>query len=55
MIEQRQFDVMVALDPPVVRAVPLSSAIERMKTVPLDCDTIQTARDLEICFGDKED
>jgi 6-phosphofructokinase 1 len=55
MIEEKKFDVMVALDPPIVRAVPLSSAIERMKSVPLDCDTVLTARDLGISFGDKED
>jgi phosphofructokinase-like protein len=45
-------DVMVALDPPVVRYVDLKSAIERQKTVPLECDTIETARELGICFGD---
>lgn len=44
--------VMVALDPPRVRQVPLETAIRRMKTVPLDCDTIATARDLGICLGD---
>jgi len=44
--------VMVALDPPTVRYVPLEQATRRMKTVPLDCDTILTARDLGICFGD---
>jgi 6-phosphofructokinase 1 len=44
--------VMVALDPPTVRTVPLEKATRRMKTVPLDCDTILTARDLGICFGD---
>lgn len=54
MIEQERFDVMVALDPPNVRGVPLSSAIERMKSVPLDCDTVVTARDLGISFGDRE-
>jgi 6-phosphofructokinase 1 len=52
MIEQGKFDVMVALDPPKVLAVPLSSAIERMKAVPLDCDTVLTARDLGVSFGD---
>ncbi len=46
------FGCMVALDPPMVRYVPLSSAIKRMKTVPLDCDTMQTARELGISFGD---
>jgi phosphofructokinase-like protein len=51
-IEQDQLGVMVALDPPVVQYVPLIEATNRMKTVPLDCDTILTARDLGICFGD---
>jgi ATP-dependent phosphofructokinase / diphosphate-dependent phosphofructokinase len=44
--------VMVALDPPTVRYVPLADATRRMKSVPLDCDTICTARDLGISFGD---
>ena len=43
--------VMVALDPPEVKTVPLEEAV-RMKRVPLDCDTIQTARDLGSCLGD---
>ncbi len=51
-IEQGQFDMMVALDPPVVKAVPLGEAVSRMKSVPLDGDTIQTARDLSVCLGD---
>jgi 6-phosphofructokinase 1 len=44
--------VMVALDPPTVRYVPLADAAHRMKRVPTDCDTIQTARALGICMGD---
>jgi len=44
--------VMVALDPPTVRRVPLSRATRRMKVVPLDCDTVQTARALGVSFGD---
>ncbi len=51
-LDEGQSGVMVALDPPTVRYVPLSEATSRMKTVPLDCDTILTARDLGICFGD---
>jgi 6-phosphofructokinase 1 len=43
---------MVALDPPVVNYVPLAASISRMKTVPLECDTVLTARDLGISFGD---
>jgi 6-phosphofructokinase 1 len=44
--------VMVALDPPTVRYVPLELVAGRMKLVPLDCDTIFTARELGISFGD---
>ena len=51
-LEQGHSGVMVALAPPEVNYVPLGDAIYRMKTVPLDCDTILTARDLGICFGD---
>jgi phosphofructokinase-like protein len=54
MVAERRFDVMVALDPPTVLAVPLEVATERMKCVPLDCDTMLTARDLGICFGDSD-
>lgn len=52
MVAEGTTNVMVALDPPTVLAVPLAVATERMKTVPLDCDTMLTARDLGICFGD---
>jgi 6-phosphofructokinase 1 len=45
--------VMVALDPPTVTYVPLAEAVYRMKSVPPDCDTILTARDLGINFGDR--
>lgn len=44
--------VMVALDPPTVRYVPLDLVAGRMKSVPLDCDTMLTARELGISFGD---
>jgi phosphofructokinase-like protein len=44
--------VMVALDNSQVTYVPLEEATRRMRTVPLDSDTILTARDLGICFGD---
>lgn len=52
MVADSVFGVMVALDPPTVLAVPLEVATERMKCVPLDSDTILTARDLGICLGD---
>ncbi len=44
--------VMVALHEPTVNYVPLSSAISRQKCVPVDCDTMLTARDMGINFGD---
>ncbi len=44
--------VMVALDPPTVRYVPLADATRRMKLVPLQSDSMLTARELGICFGD---
>lgn len=52
LIEKRQFGKMVALDPPFVKAVPLKKAVSRMKSVPLNSDTIVTARQLGISFGD---
>lgn len=52
MIEARTFNCMVALDPPNVHAVPLEVATSRMKSVPLDSDVMDTARDLGISFGD---
>jgi len=45
-------DVMVALDPPDVRYVPLAESVRRMKLVPLDGDVMLTARALGISFGD---
>jgi 6-phosphofructokinase 1 len=54
LIEEGTFNHMVALDPPSVLAVPLEVATSRMKVVPVDCDTVLTARDLGISFGDGE-
>jgi phosphofructokinase-like protein len=51
-IAEGQRGIMVALDPPTVMYVPLEEATKRMKTVPLDSDTMMTARDMGICFGD---
>jgi len=51
-IQEEKFGYMVALNPPTVTYVPLAQAISRMKAVPLDCDTILTARSLGICLGD---
>lgn len=52
-LAEGQHGVMVALDPPLVRYVPLDEATRRMKNVPLESDEILTARDLGICLGDE--
>ena len=44
--------IMVALDPPTVRYVPIEEVAGHMRRVPLDCDTVSTARDLGLSFGD---
>ena len=44
--------VMVALDPPEIKTVPLADVICKLNLVPLDCDTVKTARDIGICLGD---
>ncbi|MEW5717246.1 MAG: ATP-dependent 6-phosphofructokinase [Chloroflexota bacterium] len=51
-LEEGQSGIMIALDPPNVNYVPLEEVAGRMRAVPLDCDTMMTARDLGICFGD---
>ena len=52
VIAEGKRDVMVALDPPNVLTVPLIEATRRMKTVPLEGDTVRTAREIGLCLGD---
>jgi len=52
LIAEGRFGMMVALHPPVVDAVPLAQALGTPKRVPLDSDTIATARELGISLGD---
>jgi len=51
-LDEGHHGVMVALNPPVVDYVPLAEATNRMKTVDPGCDTVISARDLGISFGD---
>ena len=51
-LEAGHSGVMVSLEPPHVRYQPLEVAVGRMKVVSLASDTVATARDLGICFGD---
>jgi len=52
IIEAKNFGTMVALDPPVVKAVPLEDVIGNIRHIPLECDSLQTGRDIGISFGD---
>ena len=51
-LDEGQRGIMVALGFPGVTYVALEEVAGRMKAVPLDGDTLQTGRDLGICFGD---
>ena len=51
-VERGEFGTMVGLDPPRVRATPFVEALAHTKSVPVDGDIVQTARDLGISFGD---
>jgi 6-phosphofructokinase 1 len=50
-LEEGQSGVMVALDPPHVKYVPIDEAMGRMKKVPMSSDIVLTALDLGISFG----
>jgi 6-phosphofructokinase 1 len=52
LIKKGAFGRMVALIPPDVESVPIREAISRMKTVPVDSDTVEAAREIGISFGD---
>ena len=52
LIAEGRFDTMVALDPPTIVGVPLADVLAKPKLVPIDSDTVATARDLGISLGD---
>jgi len=52
LVARKNFGCMVALDPPEVRAVPLRTAVDELKRVPIKGDVVVTARRLGISFGD---
>lgn len=47
-----RFGSMVALRPPDIACIPLEEALQAPKRVPLDGDTVATARELGIALGD---
>lgn len=52
LAEQGLWGNMVAWQPPNMVPVSIKEAVSKMKVVPLDHDTVLTARDLGICLGD---
>jgi 6-phosphofructokinase 1 len=52
-LDEGENGIMVGLQPPDVVYVPLADATRRLKVVPLDGDTMRTARDLGVNFGDQ--
>lgn len=51
-VADKAFGVMVGYNPPSIERVPLQDVIGRSKHVPLDSDTVLTARELGISLGD---
>ncbi len=51
-LQQGMNGVMVALQPPCIKFVPLAEAIAQMKLVPPSGEGVLTARALDICLGD---
>lgn len=50
-LEEGQSGIMIALEPPNVKYVPIEEAMGKMKMVPMDSDIVLTAKDLGISFG----
>jgi 6-phosphofructokinase 1 len=46
------FGCMVGLNGPTITRIPIADVVGRTRNVPLDCDTIMTARELGISLGD---
>ena len=51
-IADGNFGMMVGLNGPTITCVPLEEIVGRLRNVPLDSDTVITARDLGISLGD---
>jgi 6-phosphofructokinase 1 len=51
-IVEGRFGTMTAFTPPTISLVPLADVVGRPRLVPVDSDTVLTARDLGISFGD---
>jgi 6-phosphofructokinase 1 len=52
LIDEKQFGSMVSYQNYQVRHVPIADAVNRLRLVAPDSQMVQTARDVEISFGD---
>lgn len=52
LILEKKYGNMVALQKNRITAVPLSEVAGKLKSVPLDCDAVRSARDIGVSFGD---
>jgi ATP-dependent phosphofructokinase / diphosphate-dependent phosphofructokinase len=50
-VEAGEYGKMVAFAPPDMKFVPLADAINKIRTVPAECEFMQIARSLGICLG----
>jgi len=53
MADAGQWGQMVSFRPPYMTTTPLETAIRGCRCVPVDSDTVLTARELGICLGDR--
>lgn len=51
-VEQHDYNKLVVLQDNKLTRIPITSIEGKMKSVPLESDTMQTARDIGICMGD---
>jgi len=51
-VADKAFGVMVGYNPPRITRIPLQDVVGRSRHIPLDSDTVLTARDLGISLGD---
>lgn len=51
-VQERDFNKLVVLQDNKLTSIPINEVANKMKAVPLDSDTVQTARDIGICLGD---
>lgn len=51
-VAEDDFNKLIVMQKNCITRIPISDVANKMKLVPLDGDTIQTARDIGICMGD---